>query len=723
MVKEKDFDSIHKFGGIQVVAKALIMALEKGIPINKKDPCSGDKASTLLTTKSPARGFLKFLCTNCTIILLLVAAVLSLGLGIMEDGLKTGWYEGIIIIVAIVILEIAPLLRKLWLKDSQKMSGELTTKSQQIEFDVSRGGCPLKLPVCDILLGDIVFLEREHLIPADGLFISGEFLKVNDGLDIIIDDKNPFLFYGAKVIDGRCGMLVTSVGMDTTWGHLMNKVAHDPSMSSLPAKLDKLRKEDVDSGHLHLKEKPTVSEELMDAIKRIVMKPNGKTYALTTALTMLLVGAMEGTSLVILLAIAYWNKKILSDKASAQEPLACLNMGSVTTICVDKPDWLIQNPLKADKRWTKRGIAVELWKNAGVNIILVSEDNELVLKAKPLECGLLPNSSGLVLGGEEFQSYTDEERMNIVDNIAVMGNSSPSDKLLLVQCLKKKGHKVAVVGVKTNEVPALKEADVGIVMETCSSEMARRSSQIIIRDGKFSLLFPLVRYGRSTYDNIQKYIQLELTTNIAVLLMTPFTTMFFQYSPIKEIEVLWVNFVVTLLGGLALLIEPPTEELMDKPPLRQSEPLITKVMWRNLVNQALYQATALLSFQFKGQAILGINERVSKTIILNSFVLCQVFSQVIAREPEKKNVFKGIHRNRLFAVGLAVILVLQVAFIELAHALGGYAKLNWFEWIFCLLIGLASWAIDLAMKYTSSCIMDWFSRPSALWVHVWEQLA
>ena len=729
MVKEKDLDSIQKFGGIKGISEALDTDLETGIR------CSRHRASTLSTAQTPERGFFKFLlkyCSNSIIFLLFVSAVLSLGFGIGEEGLRTGWYEGVIIIIAIVILVAAPSLRDFWLEHSWKMSG----KQKPLEVDVLIMGHPQKVHMGDVLVGDIVCLERETLIPADGLFISGDqLLKLNDGLESTIDDRNPFLFYGAKVVDGSGRMLVTSVVMDSTGGQLMGRVIHPRHKTSLPAELDrvsirtqitglsisililvvlflrfKFKKElDVGSNLPELKGKPIGSKETIDATMRFAMKLNGKTRILTTSLAILLVGVTEGIPFVVALTIDYWNKKMLSDKAVAQEPLACLTMASVTTICIDKTGWpTVLDPSADDVCRTETRNAIEGWKKNGVNIILVSEDDDVsALEDISLRFGLLEANSkrsSAVLEGEQFENYSNEERMNEVDKIMVMGSSSPSHRLLLVQCLKKKGHKVAMVGVKTNE----KEADVCIVMGICSSEMAIENSDIIIRDGNISLLVTIVSCGRCTYDNIRKYIQLVLTMNIAGWLITLITTICFGYSPITAIQLLWANFFVTLLGGFALLTEPNTEKLMEKPPMRQSEPLISKAMWRNLVSQALYQVTILVTFQFKGEAILGISKGVSKTIIFNTFFLCQVFNQVNARELERKNIFRDIHSNPWFLVAVVVIVGLQVAFIEIAHFFVSNARLNWVQWFVCLVIGMVSWAIDWATKYTSGCIMDCF---------------
>ncbi|XP_059438270.1 calcium-transporting ATPase 12, plasma membrane-type-like [Corylus avellana] len=733
MVKEKDRDSLHNFGGIQVIAKALNTDLEKGIHGDEQDLRSRRLTSTLSTTQAPKQGFLQILVTSCNsyiIVLLSVSAVLSIGFGMKEEGRRSGWEDGVVIIVAIIILELAPSLRDFWLQHSQKTSPMSRQKPLE-SVDVFRGGCPQKVSLGDVLVGDIVCLERETQIPADGLFISGELLELNyDGVESTIDEMNPFLFFGAKVVGGTGRMLVTSVGMDTTWWQLMNQVTQALDRAPLPAKIDRvstgsqivglsilililvvsflhfeLSKEDAGSNQPDFRGKPTASREIIDAIKRIVIKPNGKTSTLTTSLTMLLVGVTEGIPLVIALAITYWNRKMLSDKASAQQPWACLTMSSVTTICIHSLAFEMLCTGETRK-------AIQGWANAGVRVIFVSDANVSVLEGIALECGLLPSPNRLVLEVENFQKYSDKERMNEVDKIMAMGSSSPPDRLLLVQCLKKKGHKVAVVGGKINDIPALKEADVGIVIDSsCSCEMARECSDIIIRDGDdFSFLVTIIWCGRCTYDNIQKYIQLELTMNIAGLLITSITTMSFGYSPISAIQLLWANFIVTLLGGLALLSEPLMEE--NKLPLmRQSGPLITKAMWRNLVSQALYQVAILLTFQFKGQAILGISQKVSQTIIFNSFVLCQVFNQVNSRELEKKNVFRGIHRNPFFWVAVVGILVLQVCFIEIAHILVDDPKLNWLQWSVCLVIGMLSCANDWGTKWAAGCIRGWFTGP------------
>jgi Ca2+-transporting ATPase len=166
------------------------------------------------------------------------------------------------------------------------------------------------------------------------------------------------------------------------------------------------------------------------------------------------------------------------------------------------------------------------------------------------------------------------------------------------------------------------------------------------------------------------------------------------------IQMIWVNLVVAVLGGLALLTEPPSQKLMQRPPIRPTEPFITQAMWRNIIIQASYQVSILLAFQFKGQAILNINEEVSKAMIFSSFLLCQLSNQFNASEQKMKNLVKGVQQNLWFWVASVLTVVLQVVFIEISHHIFGFARLNGPQWSICFLIGALSCVTDGAVNIT-----------------------
>ncbi|KAL0435680.1 UNVERIFIED_CONTAM: Calcium-transporting ATPase 12, plasma membrane-type [Sesamum radiatum] len=347
--------------------------------------------------------------------------------------------------------------------------------------------------------------------------------------------------------------------------------------------------------------------------------------------------------------------------------------------------------------------AIQSCRVAGVEVKMITGDNVFTAKAIAAECGILDHNqqvaSGEVIEGVEFRNYTPEERMLKVDSIRVMARSSPLDKLLMVQCLKQKGHVVAVTGDGTNDAPALKEADVGLSMGIQGTEVAKESSDIVILDDDFSSVATVLRWGRCVYNNIQKFIQFQLTVNVAALVINFIAAVSAGDVPLTAVQLLWVNLIMDTLGALALATERPTDELMHNPPVGRTEPLITNIMWRNLLAQSLYQIIILLTFQFRGRSIFNVDEQVKNTLIFNTFVLCQVFNEFNSRNLEKQNVFKGIHKNKLFLGIIAVTIILQFVMVEFLKNFADTVRLSLTQWGICVAIAALTWPIGWIMKF------------------------
>ncbi|CAN1198477.1 Calcium-transporting ATPase 10, plasma membrane-type [Linum perenne] len=346
--------------------------------------------------------------------------------------------------------------------------------------------------------------------------------------------------------------------------------------------------------------------------------------------------------------------------------------------------------------------AVRLCQDAGVKVRMVTGDNLQTAKAIALECGILGSNDDAVepnlIEGKIFRAYSDEQREEIAEKISVMGRSSPNDKLLLVQALRKRGHVVAVTGDGTNDAPALHEADIGLSMGIQGTEVAKENSDIIILDDNFASVVKVVRWGRSVYANIQKFIQFQLTVNVAALIINVVAAISSGDVPLNAVQLLWVNLIMDTLGALALATEPPTDHLMHRPPVGRREPLITNIMWRNLLIQASYQVIVLLALNFQGKKLLGLQHdnadhanKVKNTLIFNAFVLCQIFNEFNARKPDERNIFRGVTKNRLFIGIVAVTLILQVIIIEFIGKFTSTVKLNWKQWLISVAIGFVSY--------------------------------
>lgn len=354
--------------------------------------------------------------------------------------------------------------------------------------------------------------------------------------------------------------------------------------------------------------------------------------------------------------------------------------------------------------------AVRLCQVAGVKVRMVTGDNIQTARAIALECGILTSEADStepnIIEGKSFRDLSDTQREEIAEKILVMGRSSPNDKLLLVQALRKRGHVVAVTGDGTNDAPALHEADIGLAMGIQGTEVAKESSDIIILDDNFASVVKVVRWGRSVYANIQKFIQFQLTVNVAALVINFVAAVSSGDVPLNAVQLLWVNLIMDTLGALALATEPPTDHLMHRPPVGRREPLITNIMWRNLLMQAAYQVSVLLVLNFRGKSILNLeshssphSNKVKNTLIFNSFVLCQIFNEFNARKPDEKNIFSGITKNRLFMGIVALTLVLQILIIQFLGKFTSTTRLNWKYWIISVVIGFISWPLAFLGKF------------------------
>ncbi|MCL7047129.1 hypothetical protein MKW94_017983 [Papaver nudicaule] len=357
-----------------------------------------------------------------------------------------------------------------------------------------------------------------------------------------------------------------------------------------------------------------------------------------------------------------------------------------------------------------RRTAVDALRNAGVSIKLVSAESLAMVKPLAIEYGIfLPEQdlNAIVLEGEEFRNFTEAERREKADRITVMGSASPADKLLLVQSLHQKGHVVAVMGTRTVELPVLKQADVGVFLGTNNSEMAKESCDIVISNGDFTSIVNVLRIGRSNCQNIRKFLQLELTTNISAILITFATTVFTGDAPITPLQLFLVSLTVGTLAALALLTEAPTQDVLEMEPINQTQHIITKSMRWNILAQVCYQGMVLLIIQFiKDRGFLGMNRKVKKAMVFNGFVLYLVSNQFNARAPDKKNVFKGIIVSHWFLVSVGVPIILETLLMEFAEKVTGFPRLNKMQWLACILFAIMSWPIDYAVKCISSFFVN-----------------
>eukprot|EP01103_Thecamoeba_quadrilineata_P021547 TRINITY_DN9939_c0_g1_i1.p1 TRINITY_DN9939_c0_g1~~TRINITY_DN9939_c0_g1_i1.p1 ORF type:complete len:1009 (-),score=162.76 TRINITY_DN9939_c0_g1_i1:73-3042(-) len=346
--------------------------------------------------------------------------------------------------------------------------------------------------------------------------------------------------------------------------------------------------------------------------------------------------------------------------------------------------------------------AVQKCQKAGIIVRMVTGDNIVTAKKIAQECGIL-TSDGIAIEGPEFRKKTASEMDEIIPKLQVMARSSPTDKHLLVQRLKYLGETVAVTGDGTNDAPALKEADVGFSMGIAGTDIAKEASAIILMDDNFSSIVKAVLWGRNVYDSIRKFLQFQLTVNVVAVTLAFIGALTDAHgqSPLKPVQLLWVNLIMDTMGALALATEPPADNLLDRKPYRKDESLISRSMWANIIGQSIFQLIVNLTVLYLGPAIFGVipDSTEHKTLIFNIFVLCQIFNEVNCRKLGSDNrVFEGLLENKICSSILLFTFIMQFLIVEFGGEFAGTTGLSIAQWIVCIAVGALSIPVMYAIR-------------------------
>ena len=329
------------------------------------------------------------------------------------------------------------------------------------------------------------------------------------------------------------------------------------------------------------------------------------------------------------------------------------------------------------------GDAIAHCKEAGIRARMITGDHATTAAAIAAQLGI----EGRALTGTEFAALSDDELDAQLDEIGVVARVAPEDKVRLVERLKAKGHVVAMTGDGVNDAPALKRADIGVAMGITGTEVTKEAGDMILTDDNFATIVTAVEGGRGIYDNLMKYVRVQLVM-LGGFILTFVGAGLFDVaggSPLTPLQILWINFAVDVLLAIGLGFDAPVPGLMRRRPRDASAPIVDRALGTRLAVASLVMAGLALSVVAWGEDRYDL--AVATTMGLTTLSLMHVAAALEAREPTETIFSRYTVANRRFVQLIAAALVLTFLVTELGplQRIFDTVSLTSSQWGICLI--------------------------------------
>ena len=325
----------------------------------------------------------------------------------------------------------------------------------------------------------------------------------------------------------------------------------------------------------------------------------------------------------------------------------------------DVEDGLVLHGLvaMADPPRTEAAAAVAACRMAGIRPVMITGDHPATARAIADRIGVLGEHR--VMTGTELAGTGPEGLADQVGDVAVYARTTPRQKLDIVGAWKARGDVVAMTGDGVNDAPALRRADIGVAMGITGTEVSKEAADMVLTDDDFATIVHAVEEGRRVYDNVRRFVRYTLTSNsgeIWVMFLAPFLGL---PLPLLPVQILWINLVTDGLPGLALGVEPPERDVMQRPPRDPAESIFARGLWQHVLVVGLLMGGIPLA--------LGLwafhAGRPWQTMIFASLALLQL-GHALAVRSERESLFRlGLRTNTPLLASVVGTVLLQLVVV------------------------------------------------------------
>ena len=349
-------------------------------------------------------------------------------------------------------------------------------------------------------------------------------------------------------------------------------------------------------------------------------------------------------------------------------------------------------------------LAVETCARAGIRVVMITGDHPLTARTVAQELELLKGDR--VVTGQELDKMSDETLAGEVDHIAVYARVSPADKLRVVGAWQKRGRIVAMTGDGVNDAPALKKADIGIAMGITGTDVSKEAGGMTLLDDNFATIVAAVEEGRVVFGNIKKYLMYLLSCNVGEIVLLAGSVIAGLPMPLTAVQILYVNLATDGLPALALAVDPPEGDLMQRKPRDPrigvfTRPVVAMLLgagiWSGIVNVSLF--IWLLN---RGRAL---EEAMALTFM--TLVLIQFFNAYNCRS-DRWSILRRPFANRWLnlAVAWEVVLLIAILYVPLFQPAFGTFSVTVADWLLVVGLGFSIVPVIEAVKWMAR--RGWF---------------